>query len=136
MKKIISKFKYSKDGHDFVIETERFGKHGFDIFVSAPDFGADRVESYIPYGFDDVIMLSNFRHQGKRLAVKPPQHVMQQIYDAKKQAVAGNMEYFDQRAKEKEWDRMYNDGGEGYNPYRSSERPIFAPEYKGDETPE
>ena len=61
---------------------------------------------------------------------------MRQIFEAEKQPTKESSENLERKRKEKEWDDIWNEGGEGYNPYRSPERPQFEPYYKGDENPE
>lgn len=137
MDKIIKEFKYEKNGTLFVIETERYGVCGFDIFVTAEDYGATKVPSYIPFGSADVIMLQDFRYQGKRFGITPPEHIMNSIRQAKSEEIVESKASKERRKKEKEWDDLYNDGSEGYNPYRSPSKPEFRePYYKGDENPE
>ena len=137
MKKITKEFQYEKNGSLFVVETERYGVRGFDIFVTAEDFGAIKVPSYIPFDSEDVIMLCDFKYQGKRFGIRPPEHIMSSILQAKSEDTMESKALEERRRKEKEWDNLYNDGADGYNPYRSSSKPEFRePYYKGDENPE
>ena len=137
MIKITKEFRYDKNGSEFVVETERYGVCGFDIFVTAEDFGAAKVPSYIPFGSEDVIMLRDFKYQGKRLGIRPPEHIMNSILQAKSEDTTESKASKERRRKEKEWDDLYNDGADGYNPYRSPSKPEFRePYYKGDENPE
>ena len=136
MDKVTNTYTYQKDGHSFAIRTESYGAHAFDIFVTAPDFGADEVYSFIPFGSDDIIMTTNFRYQGQRFGIKPPSNIMSQILSEQKEKKKGLSLQKIRKRKEKEWDEMHNDGGEGYNPYRTTETTPFEPCYKGDELPE
>lgn len=134
MNRIKKEFAYEKDGSHFVIETERYGVCGFDIFVTAPGLGAVKNPSYIPFGDENIIMLQDFRYQGERVGIKPPSNIMSLIMQAKNEPTEESEARKESSRKEKEWDLLHNEGGEGYNPFRNPTWPEFSePIYKGDE---
>lgn len=137
MKKNSNVFKYEKEGEEFIVETERYGVCAFDIFVTIESMGAKKEPSYIPLGHHGVIMLRDFKFQGKRVGIRPPSHIMSLILEAENAPTEESEKYKERKRKEKEWDNLYNDGGDGYNPYRTPSKPDFhEPHYKGDENPE
>lgn len=131
---IIKVYEYEKNNQHFKIKTERYGVAGFNIYITATDYKAYNVEGFIPFGKEDVIMAtSSFLVDGRRFGIKPPCDVMKEILIDRKAPTKESLAYAEQKRKEREWDNIWNEGGEGFNPYRTGHELKKEPFYKGDE---
>lgn len=126
--------KFNKNGIDILVEVSEFS-----IYLTVESMGCIHEEALMPLD-KDVLICTGFAVNGKAFGVQPPVHVMKEIRKAKEEEKAlfrkdvyvASHDEIARRREEKEWDAMYNEGGDGYNPYRT-ENSKKELQYKGDE---
>ena len=124
----------ASDNNHVTIDTSRYGVAGFDIFVTIDELDIHHADSYIPFGHDDVIMCKKVKLDGKRFGIKPPLWLMARLIDEKDSVKKNGFIRKKRGDLERAYDNAFNDGQEGFNPYREGQGQTFHDlEYKGDE---
>ena len=125
----------TSDNNHVTIETSRYGVAGLDIFVTIDELDIHHADSYIPFGHDNVIMCKEVKLDGKRFGIKPPLWLMDRLIDEKNSAKKNGAIRKTKGDLECAYDNAFNDGREGFNPYREEgpDQTFHDLEYKGDE---
>lgn len=126
MEKEVKNYKYSNaNGIEIELRTEKYGFAGFDIFVTVGAMGITDARGYVPMGHEDIIM-TDTKYNNRPFGVRPTEDIMKQIVSDKKRPTTAKKEYDEKEAererKEREFDNIYNEGAEGYNPYRKGQQ--------------
>lgn len=144
MTKIINNYSYTNAaGMVISIRTEKYGIAGFDVFVTVNKLGVKDKKSYLFKNLKGEWLIDTDTNiNGRPLMVKPADDVLKAILADKAQPTEERKQYDaaerERKQKEREWDNLYNEGAEGYNPYRRGTQGIKdnTPYYKGDNDPE
>lgn len=129
---------FTKGDHEIKVELNEF-----QVYLTVEDFGCVHEEALMPLD-KDMLVCTGFTINGKPFGVQPPTDTMKDLRKAKEEekalfrnaAYTASHDEIARRKAEKEWDSTYNEGGYGYNPYRSESYNKTEPMYKGDENPE
>lgn len=140
MEKQINNYSYTNaKGMVIEIRTEKYGVFGFDVYVTIKALHIDNAESVLFNAADGNWYIRPHAHN---VMVKPDPSVLKAILadkDAKtEERKAYDAKEAERKRKEREWDNLYNEGAEGFNPYRREEQGVKdnTPMYKGDNDPE
>lgn len=140
MEKQIKTYNYTNaKGMAVEIRTEKFGVCGFDIFVTIPALNIENAESTLFNASDGNWYI---RVWNTKVMVKPDMEIVNAIRADKETKTEERKAYeakeAERKRKEREWDNLYNEGADGFNPYRREEQGIKdnTPMYKGDNDPE
>jgi len=113
------------------IRTERYGVFGFNIFVTVESMGIKEQKANLFQNNGEWLL--GLGIIGKRnIMVRPDANVLQAMLKDKKAPTEEQMQYEEERRKERAYDDLYNEGGEGFNPYRSESDKDNTPQYKED----
>lgn len=144
MKTIVKNYEMrTQSGRNVKIETRRYDVYGFDIILSVEGLfeGANAQESKnLKYGYVLHADVDN-----KRQILPISKELYDSITDDRKATTdesrvrdeklrSEKAERMERQAKERNYDNIYNEGGEGYNPYRNGDAPTYKPR-RQDNTP-
>lgn len=141
MTKVINNYSYTNVvGMQIHIRTEKYGVCGFEVYVSIPRLGLEDVRSNLFKNQKGEWLINVGFVNGRNTLVKPATEVLMAILADKNTPTEERKQYDDaereRKQKERAWDNLYNEGTEGYNPYRREKQGLRdnTPYYKGDYT--
>lgn len=125
-----------QSGAKVLIRTEKYGYSGFDIFVTIEGTSFKDTAAFIPAGRENVLNLGI--RNNRPMMYQPKPEIMSAILADKNRPTEyrqqKDAEEAERAAMEKQFDDMYNDGAQGFNPYRKDGGDDKnEPMYKGDE---
>lgn len=136
MDKQINNYSYTNaKGMVIEIRTEKYGVCGFDVFVTVKALNIENAEAVLFNAMDGNWYIRPHAHN---VMVKPDPSVLKAILADKNTKTEERKAYdakeAERKRKEREWDNLYNEGAEGFNPYRKEEQGVKdnTPMYKGD----
>lgn len=137
--KTINSYSYTNaTGLVINIRTEKYGVNGFDTFVTIDALGVKDKRACLFKNLNGEWLFDMGEVNGRLMMVKPDEKVLEAILTDLNTPTEEREQYeaqeADRRQKERQWDNLYNEGGEGFNPYRRVVRGIEdnTPYHKGD----
>ncbi len=141
--KTINNYSYtSTTGIEISIRTEKYGVAGFDVYVTIEKMGIKDHRSNLFKNLKGEWLIAIGVINGRNTLIKPQDDILKAMLSDKNTPTEERKQYeakeADRRRKEREWDDLYNDGADGFNPYRRGERGIIdnTPYFKGDNNPD
>ena len=127
----------NKAGMQIDVRTEKYGVAGFDVYVTVKNLGIENKQGNLFKNTKGEWLIALGEYKGRALMVMPTDEVLNKMLADKNTPTEERKAYYaaerERKRKEREFDNLYNEGAEGYNPYR---RDITdndnTPYYKGD----
>ena len=140
MEKTINHYSYTNAaGMPISIRTEKYGVCGFDVFVTVEKLGLRNARANLFKNLRGEWLIALGEVNGRNTMIRPADDILKAMLADRNTPTEERRRYDDaereRKRKERAFDNLYNEGAEGYNPYRRNKQGIKdnTPIYKEDD---